>query len=436
MAPPPMRLERRVHRVREIGFAPRTSLEGGRLGIDRQGLVDLVLADDRLTHCNVELVAGGESARVVHICGTVEPHWREQGPTFPGWESDARMAGDGVTHRLAGVGVTTCCELPWRKTGGIQIPRENIAELRGPMAELSPLWSLQNVILEVALREGLPDEECDRAVHVAALRVASHLAKAVAAEHAPDEVETFSLGPVDPSLPRVVYMAQITSQGPFAGTFYYGGYLDRLLPTIVHPNELLDGAIVDGNMAGPTIRIPTIVHQNNPVITGLYRDHGVDLCFAGVVLMRGHYYGMDDKFRVAAQASKLVRWLGADGAIFTWENAGNGLMETMYTLQSCERMGIKSVLITFEHGGAKGDDSPLQFYVPEAVAMVSSGSMDEPLTLPEVERVLGGGDTIRLNPQMGGERVPARGPINLDWRLEMYAAAGQAGQHRYGREDI
>ena len=86
-------------------------------------------------------------------------------------------------------------------------------------------------------------------------------------------------------------------------------------------------------------------------------------------------------------------------------------METMYTLQTCERMGIKSVLITFEHGGARGDDSPLQFYVPEAIAMVSSGSMDEPLELPEVERVLGGGDTIRLNPQMGGERVAARGPF-------------------------
>ena len=430
-----MRLERHVHEVTQVAFGARTELSSGQLTLDRERLAQIVLADDRLTSCDIQLAAPGESARVVHICDTVEPHWRTDGPTFPGWGSEIRSVGDGETHRLAGVGVTACCELPWRKTGGIQIPRENIAELRGQLAELSPLGSVQNVVLELSLRDGLPDEECDRAVHQAEMVVAQDLARAIAAEHTGDRVEAFELTPVDPGLPRVVYMAQITSQGPFAGTFYYGGYLDRLMPTIVHPNEFLDGALVDGNVAGPNIRIPTIVHQNNPVITELYRAHGRTLCFAGVVLSRGHYYGMDDKHRVAQQASKLARWLNARGAIFTWENAGNGLMETMYTLQACERMAIQSVLITFEHGGARGDDSPLQFYVPEAIAMVSSGSMDEPLLLPEVERVLGGGDTIRLNPQMGGERVAARGPLTLDWRLEMYASAGQAGQTRYARED-
>jgi glycine reductase len=365
----------------------------------------------------------------------VEPQWRTSGPTFPGWDAEIQTVGDGVTHRLQGVGVTACCELPWRKTGGIQIPRENIAELRGPLAELSPLGSVHNVILELTLRDELPDEECDRAVHQAELRVAEFLARTAAADRAPDDVEVFELKDVDPSLPRVVYIAQITSQGPFAGTFYYGGYLDRLLPTIVHPNEFLDGALVDGNVAGPNIRIPTIVQQNNPLITGLYREHGISLCFAGVILLRGHYYGLEDKHRVAQQASKLARWLNADGAILSWENAGNGLMESMLTLQACDQAGIKTVLLTFEHGGALGDDAPLQFYVPQALAMVSSGSMDEPVVLPEVERVYGGGDTIRLNPQMGGERVPARGPIALDWRLEVYASAGQAGQTRYARED-
>jgi len=430
-----MRLERRVHRVNEVAFGAPTSLVNGRFIIDRQSLIDLVLGDDRVATCQIQLAAPGDNARVVHICDTVEPHWRADGPTFPGWGTEILTVGHGVTHRLAGVGVTACCELPWRKTGGIQIPRENIAELRGPLAELSPLGSVHNVILELTLRDELPDEECDRAVHQAELRVAEALARTVAASRAADDVEVFELGEVDRGLPRVVYIAQITSQGPFAGTFYYGGYLDRLLPTIVHPNELLDGALVDGNVAGPNIRIPTIVQQNNPLVTGLYREHGTSLCFAGVILVRGHYYGLDDKHRVAQQASKLARWLGATGAILSWENAGNGLMETMLTLQACEAAGIKTVLLTFEHGGARGDDAPLQFYVPQAVAMVSSGSMDEPIVLPEVERVLGGGDTIRLNPQTGGERVPAKGPIPLDWRLELYATAGQAGQTRLARED-
>ncbi len=126
--------------------------------------------------------------------------------------------------------------------------------------------------------------------------------------------------------------------------------------------------------------------------------------------------------------------MDADGAILTWENAGNGLMECLYTLQECERMGVKTVFLTWEHGGAEGDDTPLQFYVPEAEAIVSSGSMEAPVVLPEVERAIGG-DSVRLNPQVGGERLPARGPIPLDWRLELYAGAGHVDETRYARAD-
>ena len=50
-----MRLERYVHRVNDIAFGPRTVLANGRLQVDRQALVDLVLADDRVAACNVEL---------------------------------------------------------------------------------------------------------------------------------------------------------------------------------------------------------------------------------------------------------------------------------------------------------------------------------------------------------------------------------------------
>lgn len=435
MAPSRPRLEQRTFDVTDASFGRGFGFDAGRLTLDRDALAAAVLQDDRVARCEVQLVAPGEDARIVHICGTAEPQWRMGGGTFPGWVSPIRTVGDGVTHRLAGVGVTVCCELPWRNTGGIQIPRENIAEMRGPLAALNPLSGLQNVVLELALRDGLPDEECDRAVHLAELRAAECLAREATRDRPPTDVRTFELSEVDPSLPRVVYVCQITSQGPYAGTFYYGGYLDRLMPTIVHPSEILDGALVDGNIAGPWIRTPTIVHQNNPLITGLYRDHGRDICFAGVVLLRGHYYGMDDKYRVAQEASKLTRWLGADGAVFTWENAGNGIMECLYTLQECERMGIRTVFLSWEHGGALGDDTPLQFYVPEADAIISTGSMDEPVVLPAVARAVGG-DTVRLNPAVGGERVSAKGPIDLSWRLELYGGAGHVGETRYGRVDV
>ena len=68
-------------------------MANGRLHINRQGLQDLVLADDRVAMCNVELAEPGDNARVVHICDTVEPHWRATGPTFPGWDTDIQTVG-------------------------------------------------------------------------------------------------------------------------------------------------------------------------------------------------------------------------------------------------------------------------------------------------------------------------------------------------------
>jgi len=50
------------------------------------------------------------------------------------------------------------------------------------------------------------------------------------------------------------------------------------LPTVVHPNEILDGALIFALAA------LTFHAQNNPVIEELYRRHGHDLWFAGVVL--------------------------------------------------------------------------------------------------------------------------------------------------------
>ncbi len=48
----------------------------------------------------------------------------------------------------------------------------------------------------------------------------------------------------------------------------------------------------------------------------------------------------------------------------------------MLTIRACERLGIKTVLVTYEYGGKDGVDSPLLFYAAEANAVVSTGSRD------------------------------------------------------------
>jgi glycine reductase len=430
-----MRLEMGTFYVHEVNFGSTTRIDGHRLEINREEVCSLVLRDPRLTRAEVQLLVPGEDARVVHVCDAVEPRCKPMSAAggFPGFVGPIQTAGEGRSHRLDGVVVLETSELPWRKRGGIQIPREGILDLRGPAGALNPFANLFHLVLGLDVQPDLPDAACDDAVRRAGLQVADFLA-GVTRDLQPDDVMVYELGETDPALPRIVYLYQIASQGEYASTFFYGGALDALMPTLIHPNEALDGALVDGQLCGPSVRVPTYFHQNNPVIKSLYRDHGRDLAFAGVVLMRGHYYGMDDKYRVAQEASKLAGLLKADGVVASWESSGNALLEIMYALQACEQRGIKTVLLTIEKGGEDGTDSPLQFHVPEAVSMVSTGCLDASLDLPRVARVVGG-DTIRLRPEIGGERFPANGPLRMVGRLELFAALGQAGWSRHARVD-
>jgi hypothetical protein len=101
-----------------------------------------------------------------------------------------------------------------------------------------------NVVLEFDDRPDLSVEEADAAIRLAGLRVAGFLADLTRGQ-TPAATETFALGPVDPALPRVAYIYQIQSDGVLRHTFLYGRDLYRMVPTLVHPNELLDGALVN-----------------------------------------------------------------------------------------------------------------------------------------------------------------------------------------------
>ncbi|WP_223226454.1 glycine/sarcosine/betaine reductase component B subunit, partial [Sporomusa sp. GT1] len=68
----------------------------------------------------------------------------------------------------------------------------------------------------------------------------------------PDEILTFELGSIFaetakyPNLPRVVYAQMNITQGLLHDTYIYGVNQANILPTLLHPNEELDGAVVSG----------------------------------------------------------------------------------------------------------------------------------------------------------------------------------------------
>jgi glycine reductase len=231
--------------------------------------------------------------------------------------------------------------------------------------------------------------EYNFAVRKAGLKAAAYLAEPVR-DRRPDGVTSYDLSlPANSGLPRIVYVCQaygLYAYGsPTAGPEEGG---PAPLPTVIHPNEVLDGALVNMQTWPACHRDVTYFLQNHPVIEELYRRHGSELEFRGVVVYtRGG--SAQAKERMSSYAANLALLLGAEGAILTYVGSGHSLVDVMMTCQKLERRGVRTTILLPEMA-ADGDTSGLVYSIPEADAMVSTGNYEEAVTFPPVERVLGG----------------------------------------------
>lgn len=72
------------------------------------------------------------------------------------------------------------------------------------------------------------------------------------------------------------------------------------------------------------------------MIERLYKAHGNDLEFVGVILHRTRFEFFEEKQLSAKQAAKLSRWMGTQDASLTWPGAGNVFIEAMLIAQALE----------------------------------------------------------------------------------------------------
>jgi len=296
---------------------------------------------------------------------------------------------------------------------GYDSPVEDFVDMSGPAAELSPLSETINIGLRLVPDKGLSILDQNEATHSAALLVSDTLAGLVRSLEPPIE-EVFELPACDPALPRAVYITCIRSSEHYSASVYafwtaiYG--LTRLTPPwLLHPNELLDGAISAGSpYHGPAAT--SWVYANNPVVKEMYRLHGRELAFAGVIAIRTRWSAQFEKDITSNQAAKLAQMAGASGAVVTWDAGGNDFMETIRTVQACEKLGIKTVFLTGEDSPESGGP-PLLEPLPEADAIVSTGfgghANRSRAPLPKVERIVGF-ETIAENIMLPKEQVSAR----------------------------
>ncbi|MDW7673483.1 MAG: glycine/sarcosine/betaine reductase component B subunit [Bacillota bacterium] len=432
-----MQLELGSFIIDRVEFANRSYLEQKTLFINKAELENLLMEDLTIEQVRIELVAPGENTRVIHVMDAIEPRVKIMGGdnVYPGVAgASVYRCGSGITYRMNGVAVITSCMVPLRKAGGLYIAREGILDIDGPNGELTPFSKTWNIVPVITLKEDQDEEAYELAIRNAGIRAARYLGEILRGQE-PDYVKTYSLeGKVD-SLPNVVYVNQIESCGLFGRNYFYGMSYDDLLPTLVHPNEFFDGALVNALHSHTAVQTPTYYQTNNPVIEELYRRHGKSLNFCGVILCRGHFEEIDGKHRCANLVAGMAQMLGAEGVVASWECGGNTFMETMLYLKECEKMGIKTVLLTYEHGGVDGTDNPLFYSEPEVDAIISTGSLDRPISFPAVKRVVGG-DKIRLAPEEGGRFIPAHEKLELDYRLEAWCSCNNIGIGKLSCDDF
>ena len=415
-----MRLEMAEFPVRRIRLGAAYRYQDGLLEVDGDDLVQRVLRDPRIQTAKLDVVTPGEPVRVTGIRDVVEPRAKfgDAKQVFPGVLGPVTPVGNGLTHRLSGMAVlaTAAYEGPVRAGTGVQ--RSAILDMWGRGAEASRFSALNHLVIIMEVREGLGELEAHNAIQNAEFETARKIAETTEGL-TPARTETYDLNASAQRRPRIVLIQGCITQAqqPHSGMAYYGLPIRESLPTSIHPNELLDGAVTPNTTRGIAYYPTSWDWQNHPLAMGLYRDHAAGrVSFAGMILERISYETHQAKEVVAHNAAQLARSLGADAALITWTGSGNAFVEIMLTIRACERLGIKTVLVTYEYGGKDGVDSPLLFYAAEATAVVSTGSRDRWIDLPEAEKVVGPYDAIRVLSYPGAPSIPARAALTLDAR--------------------
>lgn len=382
-----MKLELRRINIKDIQFGNNTEVVGGVLYVNKEELIAKLKEDHRVKDIKVDIARPGENVRIIPVKDVIEPRVKIEGEGngFPGVTSKMAQLGEGKVNVLHGAAVVTI--------GDIVGFQEGVIDMWGEGAKWTPFSKTYNLVVDIVPVEGLEPHVHETTVRLAGLKAAEFVGLA-GKEVEPDEVLTYEMGSIFeetakyPDLPKVLYVEMLISQGLLHDGYIYGVNSQQILPTLMHANEELDGAVISGNCVAACDKITTYQHQNNSAILDLYARHGKDLNFMGIIL-DPELTTLEGKFRTCDYTAKLCKMLGADGVIVSEEGYGNPDSDLLMICKRLEKAGIKTVLITDECSGWDGDSQPLADTTPEAVAVVSGGNVSHVVVLPPAERVIG-----------------------------------------------
>lgn len=407
-----MKLELGKIEINDIRFDDQTKIEDHVLYINKDELLDTINGSEDIESIEIDLVKPGDSVRIIPVKDVIEPRIKVEGEggVFPGFLSDEKVVGSGKTLALKGCTVVT--------TGNIVGFQEGIIDMTGPGADYTPFSKFNNVVINCTVKDDLQQHEHEEIVRMVGLKAARYLANAAKdiKEDTIEEYENKSFYEAHdqyPDLPKVGYVYMLQSQGLLHDTYVYGVDAKQILPTLMSPTEIMDGAIISGNCVSACDKNATYLHQNNPVIEDLYKRHGKDFNFLGVIITNENVT-LADKERSSNLTAKLAEQMGLDAAIVSEEGFGNPDADLIMNCKKLEEKGIKTVLITDEYAGRDGSSQSLADADPRADAVVTAGNANEVITLPPLDKTIGYNETANVIAGGFDGNIKADGSITVE----------------------
>ncbi|WP_291582317.1 glycine/sarcosine/betaine reductase component B subunit [Clostridium sp. UBA6640] len=400
-----MKLEIGNFHVRDIVFGDKTEFKDGLLIINKEEALNFVKQDERIIEAELYIVKPGDKVRLVPVKEAIEPRVKLNGnPLFPGYTGELVKAGEGRTHALKDCSLLVV----GKHWGGFQ---DGLIDMSGEGAKYTYYSQLKNIVLVADTNEEFEKREQqkkNRALREAGHKLAEFIAQCVKNQES-EEVEVYELETVTKrsedinKLPSMVFVMQPQSQMEELGYngLLYGWDMNRMVPTFMHPNEILDGAVVSGSFMPCSSKWATYEFQNNPTIKRLYKEHGKTLNFLGVI-MSNLNVALEQKNRATLFVSQMAKNLGADGAIVAEEGYGNPDADFTACIVALEDAGVKVVGLTNECTGRDGQSQPLVSMDEKENAIVSCGNVSELIQLPPMEIVLGELEALGRDGLSGG----------------------------------